>query len=91
MKKIYQTIKLRHMKSYFQKEYGLDIFKGSEYQEFYILYKNGTYEAVWGKSDLISKIEKDHIKPISYIFDATDRIILEKDVLVKLEEIDNEI
>lgn len=84
MKKIFQTIKLRHMKSYYQKEYGYNPFEGSEFNEFYILYRDGTYKNVWNKADLIFEIERDHIKPISYIFDATDRIMLERDIKVDI-------
>lgn len=81
MKKLMQTIKLRRYKTDIIKEY----LKNNPSEEFYILYKDGTYGQVYFKEDLISILEKDHIKPILYIFDATDRIILERDIKVNFK------
>lgn len=34
------------------------------------------------KEDLINILEKDHIRPIRYIFNMEDRIILDRDIKV---------
>ena len=81
MKKLMQTIKLRRYKTDVIKKY----LENNPSEEFYILYKDRTYEVVYFKEDLIKILEKDHIKPIQYIFDATDRIILERDIKVNFK------
>ena len=81
MKKLMQTIKLRRYKTDVIKKY----LENNPSEEFYILYKDRTYEMVYFKEDLIKILEKDHIKPIQYIFDATDRIILERDIKVNFK------
>lgn len=81
MKKLIQTIKLRRYKTDVIKKY----LENNPSEEFYILYKDRTYEMVYFKEDLIKILEKDHIKPIQYIFDATDRIILERDIKVNFK------
>jgi len=81
MKKIIQTIKLRKLKTEITK----DSLKEWEGHEFYILYQNKTWEWAICKEEVISALKKDHIKPIKYIFDATDRIIIDRDILIKEE------
>lgn len=81
MKKLMQTIKLRRYKTDVIKKY----LENNPSEEFYILYKDRTYEMVYFKEDLIKILEKDHIKPIQYIFDATDRIILDRDIKVNFK------
>lgn len=81
MKKIIQTIKLRKYKTKVIDEY---LKKAPNKDEFYILYKDGTYEYVYFKDDLIDRFEKDHLKPIRYIFDATDKIIVDRDIKIDI-------
>lgn len=80
-KKIYQQIKLRKLKSQLNED-SLKILEGTE---FVVLFKDNTYKNVYFKEDLIRIIEQDHIKPIHYIFDYTDRIILDRDILINIE------
>ena len=77
-KKIIQTIKLRKLKSAITQE----SLKNFENKEFYVLYKDGTWEYIMDTYDLRKALEKDHIKPIYYIFDNTDRIIVDRKVLI---------
>lgn len=84
MKKIIQTIKLRKYKTKVIDEY---LKKTPNKDEFYILYKDGTYEFVYFKDDLIDRLEKEHLKPIQYIFDATDRIIVDRDIKTDISEV----
>lgn len=83
MKKIIQTIKLKRFKSMVDTT-GFNPFEGM----FFILYQNGTYGLCWNKEELISELEKDHIKPIKYIVEKKDMIRLEKDILIDTEEIE---
>lgn len=83
MKKICQTIKLRKLKTELTK----DSLKNWEGHEFYILYDNQTWEHAICKEEVLRAIEKDHIKPIHYIFDATDRIILNRDIKIDISKI----
>lgn len=85
MKKIIRIIKLRKYKNKVIVE---NLKNSLNEDEFYILYKNGTYEYVYFKDDLIDRIEKDHLKPIRYIFDATDRIIVNRDIKVDISEVE---
>ena len=79
MKKIFRTIKLRRLKTEITKE-NLKEFEG---KQFYVLYRNDTYEYACDTYDLRKILEKDHIKPIQYIFDATDRIIIDRDIAIE--------
>lgn len=81
MKKIYQQIKLRRLKSQLNED-SLKILEGTE---FVVLFNDNSYELVYFKDDLIRIIEQNHIKPIHYIFDYTDRIILDIDILINME------
>lgn len=85
IKKIKEKITLKHLKSYFIETVGFNPFEESEWHEFYVLFRSGKWEVCWNKSDLIQIIDRHHAD-ISYIFDATDRIILEKDIEVKINE-----
>lgn len=84
MKKINQTIKLRKLKTKLNEE----SLKFLENNEFLVWYKDNTCENVYCKDDLIRILEKDHIKPIRYIFDMTDRIIVDRDVQIDVSQID---
>lgn len=81
LKKIIQTIKLRKYKTKVVDE----ALKHHPINEYLIWYKDGMAEDVWNKDELINILEKDHIRPIRYIFDMTDRIILDRDIKVDIE------
>ncbi len=87
MKRLIQKIKLRKFKTDVIKDY---FEKHPNENEFYVLYTDGTWENVWYKDDLIAILEKDHVKHIKYIFDATERIIVERDIKINVSEVLNE-
>lgn len=82
MKKICQTIKLRRFKTGLSEENQ----KMLEGNDFLVLYKDDTVKHIYTKDDLIKGLENDHIKPIRYIFDMSDRIILDRDIRVEFLE-----
>ena len=81
MRKIIQTIKLRKLKTEFNKE----IIEAQNENEFLVWFKDGTSKEVNFKDDLINILSKDHIKPIKYIFSMADRIIVDRDILINQE------
>ena len=83
MKNILKTISLRKMK-------GREVLK--ERSGFLIWYRDNTCEDVINKTELLEKIRQEtNKKPIRYIFDLADRIILDREVEIKNEgEIKNE-
>lgn len=83
MKKILQTIKIRKFKTETNKE-SIEKIEG---QCFLVWYNDCTCEEVYFKDELIKILEKDHIKPIRYIFDMTDRIIIDRDIKVDISEV----
>lgn len=83
MKKVCRTIKLMKFKS----ELGGDIFKDFENNEFIVCFEDDTYKYCPDKWDLRIYLEHDHIKKIAYIFDITDRIIVNRDVLINTDDI----
>lgn len=84
MKKTIQKIKLRRYKT----DVISECLEKIPSNEFLILYKDETTKKVYFKEDLIYELQKDHIKPIQYIFDWNDRIILDRDIRIKdLEQI----
>ena len=83
MKKICQTIKLRKFKT----EINKDSLKNWEGHEFYILYQDKTWEWAICREEVLSALEKDHIQPIKYIFDAMDRIIVDRNILIDFDNI----
>lgn len=85
MKKIIQTIKLRKYKTKIVEE-SLKLYPSHSYL---IWHKDGTAQDVDFKEDLIKALENDHIRPIRYIFDMTDRIILDRDIKVDLIKKEN--
>lgn len=87
MKKIIQTLKLRKFKTQLMGDY---LEKYPNEDEWYVLYKNMTFEYVYFKDDLIRILQKDHIKPIMYIFNATDRIVLERNIKIDLKEVEKD-
>lgn len=84
LKKIIQIIKLRKYKT----KVVVEALKQHPVNEYLIWYKDGMAESVWNKDELISKLEKDHIRPIRYIFDMTDRIILDRDIEIDIKSIE---
>lgn len=82
MKKIIQTIKLRKYKTKIIEE----SLKKCPEHSYLIWYKDGMAEAVEFKEDLINTLSKDHIRPIRYIFDMTDRIILDRDIKINIDK-----
>ena len=83
MKKICRTIKLMKFKTDIC-DTDLEKIRGSD---FVVLFWNDTYVKCYGKDELRYILEKDHINPIRYIFDLTDRIILDRDVLINTYEV----
>ena len=83
MKKIIQTIKLRKFKTNLSQE-SIELLEGNE---FLIWYKDNTVKVIYLKEDLIFELENDHIKPIKYIFDMSDRIILDRDIKIDITKI----
>ena len=83
MKKIIQTIKLRRLKT----EVNKNLIEEQNKNEFLILFKDGTCKETYYKDDIIRLLEKDHIKPIRYIFNMSDRIIVDRDIHINTEEV----
>lgn len=85
MKKIIQTIKLRKLKTEVNKEYVEEMNEGN----YLVWFRDNTCEEVYYKDDLINILSKDHIKPIRYIFSMADRICIDRDVHINIEEVLN--
>lgn len=84
MKKIIQTIELRKYKTKIVEE----ALKKYPSNEYLVWYKDGTAQDVWNKDELINILEKDHIRPVRYIFDMNDRIIVDRDIKVNIDGIE---
>lgn len=83
MKNICRTLKLMKFKSKLNEE----SIKNIEGTEFIVCFNNGKYTSACDKDDLRKLLERDHINPIRYIFDMTDRIIISRDVLIDTDEV----
>lgn len=83
VKKIIQTIKLRKFKTEVNKKFIEELDESS----YLVWYKDGTCKEVNFKDDLIDILSKDHIKPIRYIFNMSDRIIVDRDIHINTEEV----
>lgn len=84
MKKLLEIVKLRK----FNKNLAKEALKELEGLEFLVWYKDGTCEEVIFKDDLIGILMKDNKKPIKYIFDLNDRIIVDRKITIEnMEEI----
>ena len=60
-----------------------DSLKNLEGNEFYVLYQDKQH--TWGlvsKAELPEILKCDPIKPIRYIFDVTDRIVVSREMLI---------
>lgn len=75
MKKIYQKIRL--------KKFDSELISQIEGHDFYVLFDDNTYTHCISRYEVLDYIRRDHIKPIRYIFDAADRIILNREVLIE--------
>ena len=83
MKKICRIIKLRKYKCRATE----DFIKTHENNEFIICFDDDKYLHCYDTWDLRRFLERDHIRKIHYIFDITDRIIVDRDVLINTDEI----
>lgn len=83
MKKIIQTIKLRRLKTEVNKEIIEKMCEG----DYLVWFKDNSCQECCTKDDLIRLLEKDHIKPIRYIFNMSDRIIVDRDIYINKDEI----
>lgn len=85
MKEVCRIIKLRKFKTELNEE---SVSKW-ENHEFIVCFSNNKWCMACDKYDLRKVLERDHINPICYIFDITDRIIIDRDVLIKTDLIDD--
>lgn len=83
MKKVFPTIELRKLKTKINED-SLEKIKG---MEFYVLFDDGTYKYCYSTLDLRNCLANDYKKPIRYVFDAIDRIIISRNIQIK-EDID---
>ena len=83
VKKIIQTIKLHKFKTEVNKK----IIEEMDESGYLVWYKDGTCKEVNFKDDLIDILSKDHIKPIRYIFNMSDRIIVDRKIYINTEEV----
>lgn len=83
MKKVCRYLKLRKLKTDVQKE----SWERIEGKTFVIIFSDGSSESYITKTDLYNYLEKDHIRPIRYIFDITDRIIIDRNIIIDTEDI----
>lgn len=81
-KKLYETIKLRKFGCKLDSK-TLESFHGDE---FIVIFWDNTCKAVY-REELISVLEKDHLKKVRFIFDFADRIILDRDIKIDINEI----
>ena len=84
MKKVCRTIKLRKYKCKINE----DSIKQQENKEFIVCFSDGKYQSVYDTWDLRYLLEKDHIRKIHYIFDLTDRIIIDRDILINTDNLE---
>lgn len=85
MRKIFQTKKFRKLKT---KENGYFMDKACK-GSYFVCFRNGTYQEAYSGDDLIQMLEKDHLKPIRYVFSAADRICVDREIKI-IKEIPNE-
>lgn len=82
MKKVFRKLILKKYKSYFD-EKELDKLNANEY---IVCFDNNKWLFVIGKSDLRLLLERDHINPIRYIFDMSDRIYIQREAVIEDSE-----
>lgn len=83
MKKICRTIRLLKFKTKINEE-NIDKFGN---HEFIICFDDSKWLIACDKYDLRRFLENDHIRSIRYIFDFTDRIIIDRNVLINTDEV----
>ena len=83
MKKLIQTIKLRRLKTEVNKEIIEEMCEG----DYLVWFKDNSCQECYIKDDLIDVLSKDHVKPIRYIFSMSDRIIVDRDIHINIEEV----
>ena len=83
IKKICRKIKIKKLKSGVMAE-TWETLAGND---FIVIFSDGTTKRCIDREELYNCLEKDHIKRIHYIFDMTDRIILERDIIINTEEV----
>lgn len=81
MKKICRTIKLLKFKTKLNEESIAEF----DNHEFIVCFDNDRWSYAYNKYDLRKLLERDHINPIRYIFDTTDRIIVDRNVLINID------
>lgn len=84
MKKICRTIKLRKFKTHIDDTQLASILTNNQ---FIICFDDNTWRICLSKEELRSHLEREHIKGIRFIFEFTDRIVLDRDVLINTEEL----
>ena len=82
MKNICRKIKLHKYRT----ELTEDICKETDGTKFLIVYKDNKWE-LGDSFDVRYALEKDHIRPVYYIFDMNDRITVQKEVIINTDEI----
>ena len=82
MKKLIQTIKLRRLKTEVNKKCIEEMCIGN----CLVWFRDNSCQECYTKDDLIGLLEKDHIKPIRYIFNMSDRIIVDRDIHINIKE-----
>ena len=85
MKNICRTIKLHKYRCKVTE----DICKETDGTSFMIIYKDNKWK-MGDSFDVRYALEHDHIRPVNYIFDMNDRIIVRKDVLINTDELKGE-
>lgn len=83
MKKICRTIKLLKYKTKINEEFIGEF----DNHKFIVCFNDNKWLFACDKYDLRKFLERDHIRPIRYIFDLTNRIIIDRDVLINTDEV----
>lgn len=83
MKKIIQTIKLRRLKTEVNKKGIEEMCEGN----YLVWFKDNTCEEVYCKDVLMNILSKDHIKPVRYVFSMADRIVVDREIYIKTDEV----
>lgn len=55
--------------------------------DYLVWFKDNSCQECYTKDDLIRLLEKDHIKPIQYIFNMSDKIIVDRDIHINIKEV----
>ncbi len=85
MKKIIQTIKLHKLKTEVNKE----CIEKMDKNNYLVLFKDDTCKYVYTKDELMNVLSKDHIKPVKYVFNMSDRITVDRNIYIDINEMSN--